>query len=71
VNFPQYEQLAKTKLFQRGLKWVVRGQKTKISVTSRQQPETLIQPIWSSNRAFRVDRPFQKLTKFHLAILLN
>ena len=30
----------------------------------RDQAEALIQPIWVSNRAFRVGRPFQKLTKF-------
>ncbi len=30
--------------------------------------EALIQPIWSSNRAFRADPPVQKLTKFQPAI---
>ena len=34
-------------------------------------PEVLIQPIWGSNRAFRVDRPIQKLTKFQPAIVLD
>jgi hypothetical protein len=31
--------------------------------------EALIEPVWSSNRAFQVDRrPIQKLTKFQPAI---
>jgi hypothetical protein len=34
----------------------------------RQQPEALIQPIWSSNRAFRADRPIQNFAKFESAI---
>jgi hypothetical protein len=29
------------------------------------------QPVWSSNRAFRVDRPIQKLTTFQPAIVLG
>lgn len=30
--------------------------------------EALFQRIWSSNRAFRVDRPIHKLTKYQPAI---
>ena len=33
--------------------------------------EALISPIWGSNRAFRVDRPTQKLTKFQRDIVLD
>jgi hypothetical protein len=40
-------------------------------ITWHRQLEALIRPIWISDRAFRVDRPIQKLIKSQPAIVLD